>query len=493
MGGKQFNMNWAHRLNLGTTVIMVLLIVSPLIYMYGFSKASLYIMVGILILGLAAVNYFLKIPDRLKGIIFAMLPAVVTAVLFFIDGYAINKHYFLFISVIMAALYFDRAVTLIHWGVINILMLGLYFGAAENFLAQNNELPQFIIVYAAMNGCQYMIYRLSKWGRAIIQETQQKQQEATEVMEDLKGVLQAISEGSVKLSTNVNEVSGSLQTMNTISGTILQSAQQIAESIQEEAEMAQSINKVMQASMKKIDETAKTSALVVADSKHMNEAIVSSWEKVNLVTNHMDTLHGTIHTTTNTVDDLQESLTKVNYLLGGIKDIADQTNLLALNAAIEAARAGEHGKGFAVVAEEVRKLAEQSAQTASQITEVTGQLFAKSGAAQSQVHAGKAAVEEGAQLLEEIAQAFDRIKVAFNGSTEKLTAKVGATHEANEEFQQVVAKIEQLAAVSEESTALTAEIVSAISEENEMLSSIAQVAEELEELNEELRALSSKI
>lgn len=490
MNNSIFNVKWVHRLNLGMTAVMVMLIVSPLVYMNGFSKSIPYMAAGVIVLVLATLNYFLKTPDWIKGSLFALLPAVVTVVLFFLDGYAINKHYFLFLTLVMSAIYFDRIVLSIHWGFMNAIMLVLYFGAADAFLAQNNNLPVFITLYAVMNGCQYMLYRLSMWGRGIIEEAQAKQQEATKVLEDLKAVLQSIEEGSVKLGDNVNEVSGNLQMMHEISGAILQSTQQMTDSIQAEAGMVQEVNETMHVSMQKIDETTKISEMVVADFKHMNEAIISSGEKVSLVTTHMKTLHGAIHTTTNTVDDLQESLTKVNQLLGGIKDIADQTNLLALNAAIEAARAGEHGKGFAIVADEVRKLAEQSAKTASQITEVTGHLFEKAGTAQVQTHAGKDAVVEGALLLEEIAQAFDGIKLAFNGTNDQLLMNMDAVQLANSEFQRVIAMVEHLAAISEENAAATEEIVSSIYEENEMLKFIGTATKELEELNRELQSLS---
>jgi methyl-accepting chemotaxis protein len=71
------------------------------------------------------------------------------------------------------------------------------------------------------------------------------------------------------------------------------------------------------------------------------------------------------------VQQLAESTTKIESIVGMIRNIAAQTNLLALNATIEAARAGEAGRGFAVVASEVKSLASQ---TASATDEVAGQI-----------------------------------------------------------------------------------------------------------------------
>lgn len=115
-----------------------------------------------------------------------------------------------------------------------------------------------------------------------------------------------------------------------------------------------------------------------AQAASAEEASASIEEMNATIRQNADNAQSTEKIATKSSVDAEESGKAVTEAVAAMKDIAGkisiieeiarQTNLLALNAAIEAARAGEHGKGFAVVAAEVRKLAERSQKAAAEIS-----------------------------------------------------------------------------------------------------------------------------
>jgi len=405
-----YNTQRVHRVNILITIILVFLICMPVVSSRGIMGGMSVIIAGLVVLVMDIITYFLPIKNYVKGLCLSLLPCIVIIALFVVDGYALNKHYIILLSIAMVTLYFKKELIVVLGSFIDMAYIFLFFSFPENLLGINKDLRGFFTVFFIINATIILLYLLTKWGRQLIEGAYQKELESQNLVKKLTSAFNSIEEVSDLLDEHINSFKNDINTIYHSSKGIIESVEQMAIGIQEEAESVYIINDSMSQSMAKMGKAINISKTIVTESQSMNERVQEGWRKIDQVTNYIDTVGSTISTTTLTVSDLHISLERVNTLLNGIKEIAYQTNLLALNAAIESARAGEQGKGFAVVAGEVRKLAEQSARIALDIAEVTTELSNKSKEAQEKSIQGEASITEGRRLLRKFPHTLKKLK-----------------------------------------------------------------------------------
>lgn len=186
-------------------------------------------------------------------------------------------------------------------------------------------------------------------------------------------------------------------------------------------------------------------------------------EQLKTVVSSMDTIKNKTAQLSNTINNLNQSSTKIGEILGVINDIADQTNLLALNAAIEAARAGDAGRGFAVVADEVRKLAERTQKSTGEISEIITGLQKDSDSASKEMQGASLSVDAG---LDSILSTDKQFNTVVSSVTEISNTTVNVNNNINNQFnmiQEINDNAQSIASGIEESAQVVSEVTTTVS------------------------------
>ncbi|MER2038000.1 MAG: methyl-accepting chemotaxis protein [Solibacillus sp.] len=304
---------------------------------------------------------------------------------------------------------------------------------------------------------------------------------------DLRGIVSSVSDSSMQVAANAQELSASSEQS-------LASSQMVAKSAENQLHTSTEQSHFMNTSIDSMNELRTSIDQISGDNEQMLHAtndvkvlIDQGATSIKNVVNQMETIHETFKDTTAMMHTMEQHSNSIQNITSLITDIADQTNLLALNAAIEAARAGEHGKGFAVVAEEVRKLAEQSKNSATEIGSMVEQIQQTSSDATKTIVAGGTKVDEGMEKTSESLHVFRNIESGIgevvyrvesvSAAVEEIQAMTGSVIESVQHVQQLAA---QTADTASDTSAATEEQLAATEEISSNAQSLSDLAEKLQ-------------
>ncbi|SDU27400.1 methyl-accepting chemotaxis protein [Stappia sp. ES.058] len=322
--------------------------------------------------------------------------------------------------------------------------------AALNRLAQNDtsvelgiraggEIGELATAFTEFREKTIEIQRLQAQAKEEEERIEREKREATmRLADNLEATVKRVSDGIAvavhELEETATLMAKNAQQTSTNAGTVAAAAEESSTGVQTVASAAEEL-----------------SASIAEISRQVTAALSATGETNENARKSSDTVNG-----------LASSASRIDDVVKLINDISDQTNLLALNATIEAARAGEAGRGFAVVAGEVKALAGQTGQATEDISSQVKEM--QSGAANTsqaisavvdainrindQISSIASAVEEQTAVTAEIARNVSEVAEGSNDITRTINSVSAGAVDSSAAARQVLSTVENLASQS---------------------------------------------
>ena len=368
-----------------------------------------------------------------------------------------------------------------------------------------------IVTLLALIGLMWVI--TGKFTKPIVEMTEVtsrlSQRDLTQIIKsndksEIGVLMNSLGEMNRSLQELMGQMAGSSENLASVSGKLLETAEQTGEASQQ---VSHSAEEVARAAAAQAEDAGKTSNLAQQAGAAMQN-VGENTEKIsqqsvnfrtivdkvmNILQQQKNKMDFTVESTGNVsgvIKELSDKTQEIGEIITVITSIAEQTNLLALNAAIEAARAGEAGKGFAVVAEEVRKLAEETGSATLNISGIITEVQKQVEKAVGEVNKVGELVEEQGASLDEGVNAFKEIESGA-GEIDNSIQDISSTfEEVLASVDEIIQAIENVSAVTEESAASAEEVTAVTQNQLAAVQSIVEISKELEALSRELKDIT---
>lgn len=317
-------------------------------------------------------------------------------------------------------------------------------------------------------------------------ETGQLAEAMNQMQNNLRTIIQNVSETSETLTSHSEELTQSANEVKEGTSQVATTMSEIASGAESQANGAGELSAIMDTFVARVVEANENGEEVQHSTEDVMVLTEEGKQSMELSNRQMENVNRIIRDSVQQFEGFEERTNEIANLVSVISGIAGQTNLLALNASIEAARAGEHGKGFAVVADEVRKLAEQVNMSVKDITVIVDNTQKEFVLVKNSLQNGFREMEQGTEQITATGEVINKITDSVSHMVQNVQFIIKNLSEIAANSQQMNASIEEIASISEESAAGVEQTAATVQQVSSSMEEVAGSADQLTVLAEEL-------
>jgi methyl-accepting chemotaxis protein len=269
-----YNTNRANNISLIVIAIVVIMLTIQSYFTGGISEALDTGVKGGIVFALALVVYFVPVNPYIKGLLFGVIPGAVSMALFYLIQFTLDKHYIIFASAAIVALYFKKELLIAYGAIMDVLFLAVYILKAENFIGAGTKTTDFVSVFILYNSVIVLLYLLTRWGRALADDAGEKESKAQELLSKLEGTFAGLDQSSRVLDSNIESFTGNVRTTRDASSEITVAMNEMSKVIQTESAGIQQISSNMVDSLSGVNNAREISKGTITKTAEMSEKII---------------------------------------------------------------------------------------------------------------------------------------------------------------------------------------------------------------------------
>lgn len=379
----------------------------------------------------------------------------------------------LFLAVVgLAGMYLEPVYTKAQMVEIPILLLLLYVIHPD----KADPFSQYIMCVILLIIASFTFCLAITRGRAFIQISQEKAEEAEKLLASIKKVGEELRENYEVSSGRIDGMREVNERLEENTAELKNGSYEINDGTHEVENSCDEVQKYMQITASHIDELNQ-------EVKQVENAMAASKENMQVMDTQMQSVKKTVGATKEVFTQLQQQIKEISEVTNQLTSIAANTKMLALNASIEAARAGESGAGFAVVASQVQSLALDSNNCSNQVISVVDNMKNQIEVTTGQLEESVEAIDGSLESLVGLESGFGELISTFDSLYDNIEEQNKNVKNVDSIFGNLRDQVGEMSTHSEENQAAVESIVESMTAYKEHMNKIIEDARTINKLS----------